>query len=135
MQKAEIDYSNTLFYKILFLVVKGDLEMARKLLEDKHVYFKGTSGILMENFLLAVIHENSGDYANSWLFGDTNTNEILRIELGLKYHNVERTKNGYLMVSFSSSVSANLWACEKSISSNFSNKISSLISSFALSES
>ena len=37
---------------------------------------------------------NSGDYANSWLFGDTNTNEILRIELGLKYHNIERTKNG-----------------------------------------
>jgi len=54
--------NNTLFYKILFLVVKGDLEMARKLLEDKHVYFKGTSGILMENFLLAVIHENSGDF-------------------------------------------------------------------------
>jgi hypothetical protein len=54
--------NNTLFYKILFLVVKGDLEMASKLLEDKHVYFKGTSGILMENFLLAVIHENSGDF-------------------------------------------------------------------------
>jgi hypothetical protein len=40
---------------------------------------------------------NSGDYANSWLFGDTNTNEILRIELGLKYHNVERTKNGFFI--------------------------------------
>lgn len=40
-------------------------------------------------------HENSGDYANSWLFGDINTNEIMRIELGLKYVNVERTKNGY----------------------------------------
>jgi hypothetical protein len=40
---------------------------------------------------------NSGDYANSWLFGDTNTNEIMRIELGLKYKNVERTKNGYFI--------------------------------------
>ena len=40
---------------------------------------------------------NSGDYANSWLFGDTNTNEILRIELGLKYDNVERTKNGFFI--------------------------------------
>jgi hypothetical protein len=40
---------------------------------------------------------NSGDYANSWLFGDTNTNEILRIELGLKYHNIERTKNGFFI--------------------------------------
>ena len=40
---------------------------------------------------------NSGDYANSWLFGDTNTNEILRIELGLKYDNVERTDNGFFI--------------------------------------
>lgn len=40
---------------------------------------------------------NSGDYANSWLFGDTRTNEILRIELGLKYHNIERTRNGFFI--------------------------------------
>jgi len=40
---------------------------------------------------------NSGDYANSWLFGDINTNEIMRLELGLKYHNVEKTKNGYFI--------------------------------------
>ena len=40
---------------------------------------------------------NSGDYANSWLFGDINTNEIMRIELGLKYKNVEKTKNGYFI--------------------------------------
>jgi hypothetical protein len=40
---------------------------------------------------------NSGDYANSWLFGDTNTNEIMRIELGLRFHNTERTKNGYFI--------------------------------------
>jgi len=40
---------------------------------------------------------NSGDYANSWLFGDTNTNEILRLELGLKFHNIERTKNGFFI--------------------------------------
>ena len=40
---------------------------------------------------------NSGEYACSWLFGDTTTNEILRIELGLKYHNIERTKNGYFI--------------------------------------
>ena len=40
---------------------------------------------------------NSGDYANSWLFGDTRTNEIMRIELGLKYVNTERTKNGFFI--------------------------------------
>ena len=38
---------------------------------------------------------NSGDYANTWYFGDINTNEIMRFELGLKYHSIERTKNGY----------------------------------------
>ena len=40
---------------------------------------------------------NSGDYANSWLFGDLNTKEIMRLELGLEFHNVERTKNGYFI--------------------------------------
>jgi hypothetical protein len=40
---------------------------------------------------------NSGDYANSWLFGDTNTNEIMRIELGLRFYKTERTKNGYFI--------------------------------------
>ena len=44
-----------------------------------------------------LLEENSGDYANSWLFGDTNINEILRLELGLKYHKVDRTKNGYFI--------------------------------------
>lgn len=44
-----------------------------------------------------LLKENSGDYANSWLFGDVGTNEILRIELGLKYHRIERTKNGYFI--------------------------------------
>jgi len=51
-------------------------------------------GNTLDEYCEILLHENSGDYANSWLFGDTNTNEILRIELGLKYHNIERTKNG-----------------------------------------
>jgi hypothetical protein len=51
-------------------------------------------GNSLDDYVEILLHENSGDYANSWLFGDTNENEILRIELGLKYHNVERTKNG-----------------------------------------
>lgn len=51
----------------------------------------------MDDYCKILLHENSGDYANSWLFGDINTNEILRIELGLKYHNIERTKNGYFI--------------------------------------
>lgn len=54
-------------------------------------------GNTMDDYVKILLHENSGDYANSWLFGDTNTNEILRLELGLKYHNVERTKNGFFI--------------------------------------
>jgi hypothetical protein len=51
----------------------------------------------LDDYVKILLDGNSGDYANSWLFGDTNTNEILRIELGLKYHNVERTKNGFFI--------------------------------------
>jgi hypothetical protein len=54
-------------------------------------------GNTLDEYCEILLHENSGDYANSWLFGDTNTNEILRIELGLKYHKTERTKNGYFI--------------------------------------
>jgi hypothetical protein len=54
-------------------------------------------GNTMDDYVKILLDGNSGDYANSWLFGDTKTNEILRIELGLKYHNVERTKNGYFI--------------------------------------
>ena len=40
---------------------------------------------------------NSGDYANSWLIGDTKTNTIMRIELGLEYVNIEKKTNGYFI--------------------------------------
>jgi hypothetical protein len=51
----------------------------------------------LDEYCTILLDENSGDYANSWLFGDINTNEILRIELGLKYNNIERTKNGFFI--------------------------------------
>ena len=54
-------------------------------------------GDTLDDYCKILLTDNSGDYANSWLFGDTNTNEILRIELGLKYHNIERTKNGFFI--------------------------------------
>ena len=54
-------------------------------------------GDTLDDYCKILLKENSGDYANSWLFGDINTNEILRIELGLKYHNIERTKNGFFI--------------------------------------
>jgi len=38
---------------------------------------------------------NNGGYANAWLIGDNKTNEIARLELGLKNVTLERTSNGY----------------------------------------
>ena len=38
---------------------------------------------------------NNGAYANSWLLGDLETNEIARFEQGLKYNSFEKTSNGY----------------------------------------
>ena len=51
----------------------------------------------VEEFIETLKTNNSGDYANSWLIGDTKNNEIIRIELGLNYVNVERKKNGYFI--------------------------------------
>lgn len=42
---------------------------------------------------------NNGGYANAWLIGDVNTNEIARLELGLKYIGFERTKSGFFVGS------------------------------------
>lgn len=38
--------------------------------------------------------KNAGDYACSWLFGNTKTDEIMLFELGLKEENIKKTKNG-----------------------------------------
>ena len=54
-------------------------------------------GESLDDYVNILLDGNSGDYANSWLFGDTHTNEIMRLELGCKYHNVERTNNGYFI--------------------------------------
>jgi hypothetical protein len=51
----------------------------------------------LDDYVAFLKKENSGDYANSWLIGDTKHNEIMRIELGLEYVNVERKKNGYFI--------------------------------------
>jgi hypothetical protein len=54
-------------------------------------------GNTLDDYEKMLLAGNSGDYANSWLFGDTNRNEIMRIELGLRFHNTERTNNGYFI--------------------------------------
>jgi len=42
---------------------------------------------------------NNGGYANAWLIGDINTNEIARLELGCKYIAFEIKKEGYFIGS------------------------------------
>jgi hypothetical protein len=42
---------------------------------------------------------NNGGHANAWLIGDVNTNEIARLELGLKYVGFEKKKDGYFIGS------------------------------------
>jgi len=51
----------------------------------------------LDDYAKILLYNNSGDYANSWLFGDTKTNEIMRLELGLKHYNIAKTKNGYFI--------------------------------------
>ncbi len=41
-----------------------------------------------------MLDNNNGGYANIWLLGDTNTGEIARFELGLKYSGFEKKKDG-----------------------------------------
>jgi len=42
---------------------------------------------------------NNGGLANAWLLGDVNTNEIARLELGLKHIGFEKKKDGYFVGS------------------------------------
>jgi hypothetical protein len=53
----------------------------------------------IDDFVKIMTTGNNGGYANDWLIGDTKTNEIARLELGLKNHSVWRTKDGYYVGS------------------------------------
>ncbi len=48
----------------------------------------------IDDFIKLMTTGNNGGYANDWLVGDTKTNEIARVELGLKNYKVWRTKDG-----------------------------------------
>ena len=51
----------------------------------------------LEDYEAELLKGNTGGYANSWLIGDVINNTIMRIELGLKYHNTEYKTNGYFI--------------------------------------
>jgi len=51
-------------------------------------------GKTLDDYTKIMLENNAGDYACSWLFGDIHSNEIMLFEIGLKEHNIKRTKNG-----------------------------------------
>jgi Phospholipase B len=51
----------------------------------------------IDEFAALMKQGNNGGYANTWLVGDRKTNEIARLELGLKNVTLERTKDGYFV--------------------------------------
>ncbi|HVS98291.1 MAG TPA: C45 family peptidase [Puia sp.] len=48
----------------------------------------------IDDFVQIMTTGNNGGYANDWLVGDIKTNEIARLELGLKHFKVWRTTDG-----------------------------------------
>lgn len=49
----------------------------------------------LDSFVDLFWKNNNGGYANTWLVGDTATNEIMRFEGGLKFYKVDKTADGY----------------------------------------
>jgi hypothetical protein len=52
------------------------------------------TGRSLDDYVSIMLSQNAGDYACSWLFGDTESGEILRLELGKNSYGVERTHDG-----------------------------------------
>jgi hypothetical protein len=53
----------------------------------------------IDDFMAIMTAGGNGAYANDWLVGDLKTNEIAKLELGLKNHPSWRTSNGYFIGS------------------------------------
>jgi hypothetical protein len=53
----------------------------------------------IDDYTRIMLDGNNGGYANDWLLGDNKTGEVARFELGLKFHSVERSKDGYFVGS------------------------------------
>ena len=52
-------------------------------------------GKTLDDYIAIMLEKNAGDYACSWLLGDINSGEIMRLELGKKTHGIARTFDGY----------------------------------------
>jgi hypothetical protein len=53
----------------------------------------------IDDYVRIMLDGNNGGYANDWLIGDRKTGEVAQFELGLKDHQVWRTKDGYYVGS------------------------------------
>jgi hypothetical protein len=53
----------------------------------------------IDEWVAIMVEKNNGGYANDWLIGDNKTGEVARLELALKNHPLERTKDGYFVGS------------------------------------
>ena len=53
----------------------------------------------IDDYVKIMLDGNNGGYANDWLLGDRKTGEVAQFELGLKDHQVWRTKDGYFVGS------------------------------------
>ena len=53
----------------------------------------------IDDYMRFMLDGNNGGYANDWLLGDNKTGEIAQFELGLRAHQVWRTKDGYFVGS------------------------------------
>jgi hypothetical protein len=51
----------------------------------------------IDDFARIMLDGNNGGYANDWLIGDNKTGEIALFELGLKNHELRRTRDGYFV--------------------------------------
>jgi hypothetical protein len=51
----------------------------------------------IDEFVRIMTTDGNGAYANDWLVGDLKTNEIARLELGLKNHRIWRATDGYFV--------------------------------------
>jgi hypothetical protein len=51
----------------------------------------------LDEFAKTMIEGNNGGSDTSWLVGDIKTGEIMRLELGLKYYNITKSKDGYFI--------------------------------------
>jgi Phospholipase B len=53
----------------------------------------------IDSYVNIMLDGNNGGYANDWLIADRKTGEVARFELGLKHHNLWRSKDGYYVGS------------------------------------